>query len=486
MNVTKINWNKKYTTVAAYCLGVIAISVLFVVFVFKFDSFAKGFSWVGSVAAPIICGIIIAYILNPLVAYIEKKLFGKMLRSKPSKDGIVMKHLLKTPVANTKVIKKLEKRSSSVDEKIRKRQTLVRVLSIVLSYIIVFAILTGIIIAVVPSVVKSVIDLADQMPSYLAKANEWLQETFANNPDLVKYLSGEISDITDLVTKFADMIKPMQSDIIGNIGSGLFKAASAVFTALKNAIIGFIIAIYLLFSKERLLAQVKKILFALMKPEKARRLFSTASKSNVIFKQFIVSNLIDSLIIFLFMMIGMLVMGMPYPMLVAVVCGVTNLIPFFGPFIGAIPSGFLILLVDPIKVIWFGIFVLVLQQLDGNVLKPLLFGESMGLPAIWVLVSIIVGGGLFGIPGMLLGTPVFAVFYMLFAEYVKGCLERKAMPSSTDSYTVSMEEFDKQYPPEPPMPSPEPAKATAPRSTPAPNAENTPPKNSARSAKQKR
>lgn len=125
------------------------------------------------------------------------------------------------------------------------------------------------------------------------------------------------------------------------------------------------------------------------------------------------------------MAIGCLVMGMPYPMLLAVVCGVTNLIPFFGPFIGAIPCGILILLVDPVKVIWFELFVLVLQQLDGNVIKPHLFGGSMGLPAIWVLVSITIGGGLFGIPGMLLGVPVFAVIYLLFAEFVSSRLKRR-------------------------------------------------------------
>ena len=127
-------------------------------------------------------------------------------------------------------------------------------------------------------------------------------------------------------------------------------------------------------------------------------------------------------------------MGMPYPMLLAVVCGVTNLIPFFGPFIGAIPCGILILLVDPVKVIWFELFVLVLQQLDGNVIKPHLFGGSMGLPAIWVLVSITIGGGLFGIPGMLLGVPVFAVIYLLFAEFVSSRLKKKKMPEETREY----------------------------------------------------
>ena len=127
-------------------------------------------------------------------------------------------------------------------------------------------------------------------------------------------------------------------------------------------------------------------------------------------------------------------MGMPYQMLISVVCAITNLVPFFGPFIGAIPCGLLILLVDPTKAIWFGIFVLVLQQLDGNVIKPLLFGETMGLPAIWVLISITVGGALFKIPGMLLGAPVFAVFYMLFADLVKNRLKKKNLPGETDAY----------------------------------------------------
>lgn len=145
------------------------------------------------------------------------------------------------------------------------------------------------------------------------------------------------------------------------------------------------------------------------------------------------------------MTIGMFAMNMPYQMLIAVVCAVTNLIPFFGPFIGAIPCGFLILLVDPIKVLWFAIFVLVVQQVDGNVIKPFLFGETMGLPAIWVLVSIIVGGGMFGLPGMLLGAPVFAVFYMLFADYIKNKLYKKNMPGETEPYTVSYTEIDERY-----------------------------------------
>ena len=150
------------------------------------------------------------------------------------------------------------------------------------------------------------------------------------------------------------------------------------------------------------------------------------------------------MIIFIVMALGMALMDMPYAMLVSVVCGVTNLIPFFGPFIGAIPCGVIILLVDPIKVIWFGIYVLVLQQMDGNVIKPLLFGETVGLPAIWVLIAIIVSGGLFGIPGMLLGVPVFAVLYMLAADFVAARLKKKDMPTDTDRF-YDTSEYDNSY-----------------------------------------
>ncbi len=441
----KLNWNRKYTTIAAYCLIVIAVAVLFVVFVFKFDSFANGFSWIGAVAAPIICGIVIAYILNPLMMLFENKVFRKLKETAPPAEGIVMKQLHKTPMGDSAVVKQIEKHSPSMEKKTRKRRAAARVLSIVMTYIIILAAITGMFVAVVPNVAKSIVDLADQMPTYISKVDDLLQDVFANNPDIAKLLSAEFNNLADLLDKIAEMVQPMASDILGNVSSGVFKVITSIVTALKNIIIGFVIAIYLLYSKERLLGQIKKIFFALFKSEKCERFFSGCIRSNDIFNKYIISNLLDALIIFIAMLIGMMIMGMPYPMLIAVVCGVTNLIPFFGPFIGAIPCGILILLVDPIKVIWFAIFVLVLQQIDGNVIKPFLFGETMGLPAIWVLVSIIVGGGLFGVVGMLLGAPVFAVFYLLFAEFISGRLEKKKLPTDTDDYTGSVADFAEQH-----------------------------------------
>ena len=432
----KINWNKKYTTIAIYSLIVLAAAVLFVVFVFKFDSISTGFSWIGAVAAPVICGVVIAYILNPLMMLLENKLFGKLknaneIEKAPEKS------------CDESIIKKIEKRAVTA----KRKRTLARVLSLILTYIILFAVLVGISIAVVPSVAKSVIDLAEQLPNYLNQAETFLNDFFKDNPQIADFLFKEFTNISDAVKKFAADLDP---DLINNVGSGLWNFAMALLTGLKNVLLGLIIAIYLLFSKERLLAQCKKIFFAFMKNERCERLFSGLNKSNNIFKKYIISNLLDAMIIFVCMVIGMFAMGMPYQMLISAICAVTNLIPFFGPFIGAIPSGILILLVDPSKVIWFALFVLILQQCDGNVIKPFLFGETMGLPAIWVLVSIIVGGGLFGIPGMLLGAPVFAVIYLLFAEFVSGKLKKKNLPAETEKYIASAGEFAEKYIDDPP------------------------------------
>lgn len=323
----------------------------------------------------------------------------------------------------------------------RRRKIIARAVSLVLTLVIFLAVLTGIVIAIVPNVAKSIVTLADNMDGYITKIDEWTKNAFKNKPDIMNMIFEGVTDLKDLISNVADKLKPMAGDIIGNVSGFL----GGLLVGLKNFVLGFIIAIYLLFSKERLMAQMKKIVCAFFKPRRAESFLHGCSQSNDIFKKYIISNLVDSMIILVFMMIGMYAMRMPYQMLVSVVCAVTNLIPFFGPFIGAIPCGVLILIVDPTKAIWFAIFVLVLQQLDGNVIKPLLFGETLGLPAIWVLVSITVGGALFGIPGMLLGAPVFAVFYMMFAELVKNKLKKKNLPGETDIYEADSETLAGDY-----------------------------------------
>ena len=427
----KLNWNKKYTTIAVYSLLVIAAAILFVVFIFKYDSIASGFSWVGEVLAPILIGIMAAYIINPLVVLFDNKVFKKI------RDGEIK---LKPEAKN------YEKRYAKAKSR---RKNIARALSIICSFILVLALLAGIFIAVVPNVAKSLVDLANQMPTYVENVETFLHDTFENNPELADVISDEFSELSGIFNYIADMVEPMAGDIVGDVTTSVVSFVSGVLTVLKNAVIGVIISIYLLCSKERLMAQMKKAGFALFKNDKCQRFFSTCSRVHVIFTQYIISNLLDCAIVFTSMAIGLTLMDMPYALLIAAVCSVTDLIPFFGPFIGAIPCGFLILLVDPIKVIWFGIFVLVLQQIDGNIIRPFLLEETMGLPATWALISIIAGGGLFGIPGMLLGVPIFTVIYMLFSEFLSNKLKAKKLPISTEDY-YDIKKYDADYGTEPP------------------------------------
>lgn len=435
----KINWNRKYTTIAVYALSVIIVSILFVVLIFKFDSFKQTFSWVGGVAAPLIWGITIAYILNPLMVYLENKIFGKFKANQPAEKPKAKAD--KNVSRGKKVVKKLEKIAAPPEKRARVRKVVARSVSLLLTFVIFLAVIVGIAVAIVPSVVNSVISLAQNMGGYIDKIEAWGKDVFENKPEVLNAILGEVDSINDVISKFADKLDPMGQNIWDNAVGFLGGFLSGV----KNVLLGIIIAAYLLFSKERLMAQMKKVVCAFMKPIRADGFLHICSKSNHIFKQYVISNLVDALIIMMFMLIGMFAMKMPYQVLIAVVCGVTNLIPFFGPFIGAIPCGLLILLVDPTKVIWFGIFVLVLQQLDGNIIKPLLFGETMGLPAIWILVSITIGGAMFKIPGMLLGAPVFAVFYMLFADIVKKRLKRKNLPGETEVYEADADELSEEY-----------------------------------------
>lgn len=441
----KINWNRKYTTIAVYALSVIIVTILFVVLVFKFDSFKQTFSWVGSVAAPLIWGVTIAYILNPLMMYLENKIFGKFKAKQPKAPE---KAKAKADKANSKgknVVRRLEKIAAPPEKRARVRKVVARAVSLLLTFLLFFAVIIGIAVAIVPSVVNSVISLAQNMSGYIEKIEIWANDAFENRPDVLHAILGEVDSINDVISKFADKLEPMGTDIGKNIWDNAVGFLGGFLSGLKNALLGIIIAAYLLFSKERLMAQMKKMVCAFMRPARADSFLHICSKSNHIFKQYVISNLVDAIIIMLFMLVGMFAMGMPYQVLIAVVCGVTNLVPFFGPFIGAIPCGLLILLVDPTKVIWFGIFVLVLQQLDGNVIKPLMFGETMGLPAIWILVSITIGGAMFKVPGMLLGAPVFAVFYMLLADTVKKRLKKKNLPGETDVYEASSDVLSEEY-----------------------------------------
>ena len=227
---------------------------------------------------------------------------------------------------------------------------------------------------------------------------------------------------TDLMAK--------ANELMSNLTVGVLNIVSEIF----NAVIGLIVSIYILFSKETFVRQSKKCVYAVLSARHANMVLHLTTKSNDIFGGFIIGKLIDSAIIGVLCFVGLSILKMPYVMLVSVIVGVTNIIPFFGPYIGAVPSTILIMLANPIQGVYFVIFILLLQQFDGNILGPKILGNSTGLSAFWVIVAILLGGGLFGFVGMVMGVPTFAVLYYIVQMLVNNHLERKSLPTGSEYY----------------------------------------------------
>ena len=236
----------------------------------------------------------------------------------------------------------------------------------------------------------------------------------------------------------ASLQKWMRTDLLDKVNEVMTHLTVGLYTLIMemfHAVIGVIVSVYILFGKETFINQSKKAAYAIFPAERANLLIHIAVKTNEIFGGFIIGKMIDSIIIGILCFIGTSILKMPYAMLVSVIVGVTNVIPFFGPYIGAIPSAVLIALADPMKGIYFLIFILLLQQFDGNFLGPKILGNSTGLTGFWVIFAITVFGGLFGILGMIVGVPIFAVIYAAIKAVVNTFLRKKDLPVETEQYS---------------------------------------------------
>ena len=336
-----------------------------------------------TVFKPVVYGLVIAYILNYPYKLFNDHAFKKM--------GTKHRWLLK----------------------IRKP------LSIVLSYVIVFGLVVFLISFLIPELTSSVNTLVDNIPAYsqtlknfIDKVADFIYTHFGYNLYDGETYTNLINFITGNST--ADFIK----NIMTNIVPSAFSTVLGIGTGLYNWIIGIIISIYLLASKERLLVQVKRVINAYTPPRFSLRFFKFAEICNVKCGKYIIGKLIDCFIIGIICFIGLSIFRFHYALLISVIVGVTNFIPFFGPIIGAIPCIFLLLIINPLEALFFLIFIVALQQFDGNILGPKILGETVGISGFWILVSVIVGGGLFGVPGMVLAVPVFAVIYTLLQDGV--------------------------------------------------------------------
>lgn len=338
---------------------------------------------------PFVWGFVIAYLLNGPMMFCENKLLRFCDRKKP-------------------------------------RPKLKRCVALAMAYILGLLVVSLVLVMLIPHLAENIVAFGGNFKAYMANLDNVIQNiTNWNDFDghLSEMLDSAVQSIVGLLSSFLDGIVPWVVDKTTQFTSGLI-----------NFFIGAVAGVYFLAGKETLIAQIKKILYAMFDETKTDKLLNISRLSHKTFTGFIFGKIIDSAIIGVLAFIGFSLLQLPYSLMLAVIIGVTNVIPFFGPFIGAIPCGFLILMADPVKVIWFAIFIFLLQQLDGNVIGPRILGDTTGLPAIWVMFSIILGGGLFGFAGMVLGVPVFSVSYSLFKAFLNRSLSKKELSTVTRDY----------------------------------------------------
>ena len=393
--IMKENNENKIVKISVASFLVIAASAIFIYLIFHLGKVLALLGGFLKIIAPIIYGFIIAFIVNPVSSFFEIKIF-------------------KAPKRKPKTAKRL------------------RALSIVISLILYALVISGFFRLVIPEVYSSVQGIIKSFPDYEKNVEKWLSETGDKLPENVRvYFNYDATDIMNETYDFlTENIAPKLNDWMNSIKNGIF----SVITFLLNLIIGIIVSVYLVFNKEHMLGQCKKVIYALMDRTTANDFIHNARFINKTFGNFFVGKIADSIIIGLICFILMTILGFDYAALISVIIGVTNIIPVFGPFIGAIPSAFLIFMVDPVECLYFLILVFALQQFDGNILGPKILGSSTGLSGFWVIFAITVFGGWFKIAGMLVGVPIFAVIYAGFKSYVDAKLAAKGLETNTTAY----------------------------------------------------
>ena len=327
-------------------------------------------------------------------------------------------------------MKWIEKRLSKVIEKNKPHFKITRILSLSFAMIVFLAVISALGAIILPQVIESITTIINNISTYINNFEKWIDSFLVKYPELLTIVSDQIDNIEKAAMEFANNIAPKLGDIMMKITDSTLSFIVAV----KDVLIGIIVAVYLLYGKEHFQAQMKKMVYGILPSKITETILRVCAQTNSSISGFISGKIVDSIIIGCLCFICMTVMKFDFIVLISVIVGVTNIIPFFGPFIGAIPSALLLLVAAPKQVIPFLILVLIIQQLDGNVIGPKILGQTTGISAFWVLFSILVGGGLFGFAGMILGVPVFAVLYSLLNEFIAYRLEGRDMSSDTNDY----------------------------------------------------
>ena len=370
----------------------------------------------------IIIGVVLAFVLMPLMNGIEEKILIPIYK----KRGFDVS------------------RSITADKKKRKQ---LRTISLLITMVVFLFIIYGLLRIIIPQLILSIREIVINFPGYIRNIDEYSNTYLASNPELQKIIDSQLDTYYETLSSFlSKQLLPMMPSV-NTIVKVASQSAFSIIKVLFDLVVGFIVAIYVLGSKERFSTSGKKLAYAVFREEFANELLGGFRFVSNTFEAFVGGKLVDSLIIGIICYIGCLVLKINYPVLISVIVGVTNIIPFFGPYIGGIMGALLLVLIDPIQALIFLIFVIVLQQFDGNILGPRIIGNSTGLSSFWVIFSITFFGGLWGVIGWLVGVPIFAVLYALASRVTNILLEKKGLSTCTKDYYDLAYIEDKEFKP---------------------------------------
>ena len=399
---------RKYFVVVAVAFAIFVLCILFFFLVFRFEAVRHGVAAVIGILMPFLYGAVVAYLLRPMCKYFDRN-FRPRLRP----------HFQN------------QRRADGVSN----------ILSVVVSMLLVLAAIFVLITLTLQSVFNSIVDLINTLPGQITELTTWLEGIFAGNEVALNYIHNLVDSVNSYLNQFFnEELLPNLQDIIGGVSAG----AVTVVTHLVNLFIGLIVAVYLLASRGKWRAQLKMVLHCLFKDRSYAVVVKELRFIDRTFTDYISGRILDSVIVGVIVYVACLIMGIEDAALIAVVNGLTNIIPYFGPYIGAVPSALLIFMDDPVRCVWFVIFILVLQQVDGNIICPKILSDKVGLSSFWVLFSTLLFGGIFGFVGLLVGVPVFVVFYDLLKKLIYWALQRRGHGELVAEYETHY------HPPAPP------------------------------------
>ncbi len=391
---------KQMMMVSAVVIFTACCIILFYFCVSRYKGLGEGWSTLIGVFQSIFIGFGLAFLMNPIMEFFEKRMYPFFERKCKTK---------------TKAFKTT------------------RMICTLISLVIVVGIIALFFVAIIPELYNTIHYLAEHMTEQIDGILDWANQITKGRYEK-SIMSAKGSGLNDAIDGGLKLVENYidvgTQDLVSAVATGVINVGKL----LVNILIGIIVSVYILCSKEIFKGQSKKLLYGFFRADQANTMMEIFRKTRDIFYGFIIGKIIDSIIIGVICYVCMLIFSMPYPLLVSIIVGVTNIIPVFGPYIGAVPTVILIFITEPMQGIYFMIFVIILQQIDGNIIGPKILGDSTGLSSFWVVVAIVVGGGLFGFIGMLFGVPTMALIYYLVGRFSKYMLRKRSLPEETSDY----------------------------------------------------